>query len=167
MPERVLVFCRRRVGLSAAELERALRDADLFTRAESLELPEGEEAAVETMWRSFRIEQNDDGFSLHWHSTQRPILVRQGPPLDGELDETLEALPSGPADALARVRDHLTQTVEIIEFEMGLEGSLHLAATLSEVLAFFWAMRGDGLVWFYRREFAAPENRATALLLTE
>lgn len=50
---------------------------------------------------------------------------------------------------------------------MGLDGSQHLAATLAEVIAFYLAERGDGIIWFYHREFAAPDDRGTALWQTE
>ena len=43
-------------------------------------------------------------------------------------------------------------------------GSMHLAATIAEVLAFFVAERGDGVVLFYGREFAAPDDRGKTLL---
>ena len=43
---------------------------------------------------------------------------------------------------------------------------LHLAATISEVLAFYLAERGDGIVWFYHRDFASPDDRATTLWQT-
>ena len=46
---------------------------------------------------------------------------------------------------------------------MGIDGSLHLAATISEVVAFYLAERGDGIVWFYHREFASPESRGNAV----
>lgn len=42
-----------------------------------------------------------------------------------------------------------------------------LAATIAEVLAFYVAREGDGLVWFYHREFAAPESPGTTLWMTE
>ena len=66
-----------------------------------------------------------------------------------------------------RVREHLKATREIVEFQMGIPGSLELAATIAEVLAFHVAEEGDGIVWFYHREFAAPDRRAATLWKTE
>lgn len=60
--------------------------------------------------------------------------------------------------------DALDATTEVIEFEPGIPGSMHLAATICEVLAFFVAERGDGVVLFYGRDFAAPDNRGKTLL---
>jgi hypothetical protein len=172
MPARVLVYCRNSVAdVSAEMLVRELRDADLMTLAEALDLPEGEEAAVEQMWKHFRVEPatgSIDGLEIHWHEQQRPIQVRCGPPLDGEIEETLEELPSaseGPG--VARVREHLAGAREIVELEMGIDGSLHLAATISEVAAFYLAQLGDGIVCFYHREFASPEDRGATLWRTE
>jgi hypothetical protein len=169
MPERVLVFCKTPVaGITPAMLVAELRDADLMTLAECLDLPEGESAAVKTMWKHFRLEHADakdlDGVELHWHEKHRPIQVRRGPPLGGELAELLEGLEGVKSKGAARVRKHLKETLEVAEFEMGIPGSLDLAATISEVLAFFVAERGDGIVLFYNREFASPENRGATLL---
>jgi len=172
MPARVLVYCRESVAdVSAEMLVYELRRADLDTLAEALDLPEGEDAAVEEMWTRFRVEPATgpiNGLEIHWHERQRPIQVSCGPPLDGEIEETLEDLPSSSDDpGAARVREHLAGTREIVEFEMGIDGSHHLAATISEVLAFFLAERGDGIVWFYHREFASPEDRGATLWRTE
>lgn len=171
MPERILVFCRKSVStLRPAELERELREHDLETLAEVLELPEGEDAAVAKMWSLFRMElasaDDIDGVEIHWSDTQRPIQISRGPPLDGELVETLGAIGDGDSAEHACTREHVSNTVEIIAFEMSIHGSHHLAATISEALAFFVAERGDGLVWFYRREFASPDDRGTPLLMT-
>ncbi len=167
MAARVLVFAKKSVaGLASAQLVAELRDADLMTLAEVLKLPEGETAAVRAMWKIFRIEedrQDDlDGVELHWHPEHRPIQIRRGPPLEGELDEVREQI--GKKRGARRVFDALDATTEVIEFEMGIPGSMHLAATIAEVLAFFVAERGDGVVLFYGREFAAPDDRGKTLL---
>ena len=169
MPARVLVFCRKSVaGLTSAMLVTELRDADLMTLAECLNLPEGESAAVRAMWKHFRAEEDDttdiDGLELHWHASHRPIQVRRGPPLGGELQELGAELASLKSKGAKRVREYLAATVEVVEFEMGIPGSLDLAATIAEVLAFFVAERGDGVVLFYNREFAAPDDRGRTIL---
>lgn len=169
MPERVLVFCKKSVaGLAASELVRELRDADLMTLAEVLELPEGEAAAVKTMWKCFRVEPADakdlDGLELHWHAEQRPIQVRRGPPYEDEREDLVEGMKELVPKSRARVREHLAKSVEVVAFELGIHGAHHLAATITETLAFFVAERGDGLVLFYHREFAAPDARGATLL---
>jgi hypothetical protein len=169
MPARVLVFCSKSIaGLTPAMLVEELRNADLMTLAECLDLPGGEAAAVSEMWKCFRLDHDDassiDGVELHWHPKHRPIQVRWGPPLGGELDELRDDLEKVTSKGAARVRQHLEATVEVVEFEMGVPGSLDLAATISEVLAFFVAERGEGLVLFYNRDFAAPDDRGATLL---
>lgn len=169
MPERVLVFCKKSVaGVTPAELVDELRAADLMTLAEVLDLPGGEEAAVRAMWACFRLEHADprelDGVELHWHPQQRPIQVRRGPPLHDELAELLDGMTERAAQGSERVRAHLEQVTEIVEFELGIPGAHHLAATITEVLAFFVAERGAGIVLFYGREFAAPDDRGATLL---
>lgn len=170
MPARVLVYCKRSVAdVTAAMLVNELRDADLMTLAESLDLPEGEEAAVEKMWTHLRFEPAEgtlNGLAIHWHEHQRPIQVDCGPPLRGEIEETLEELPhSDLPDAIA-VRAHLATATQIVALDMGIDGSRHLAATISEVVAFYLAERGEGVVWFYYREFASPRDRAATLWQT-
>lgn len=169
MPERVLVFCKKSVaGLTPKMLVDELRDADLMTLAEVLELPDGEAAAVKAMWKYFRIEHHDandiNHVELHWNAQHRPIQVRRGPPLGGELAELLEGIETAKSKGAKRVREHLEATTEVVEFEMGIPGSHDLAATISEVLAFFVAERGDGIVLFYNREFASPDDRGATLL---
>lgn len=166
MPARVLVYCKKPIGkISAAQLEQELRNADLMTLAEVHDLPEGEEAAVEEMWRCFRLDLSAASAEIHWHKKQRPIQIGWGPPLAGEMEETLGELPT--TEAAQRVRARLEQTTHVVSFEMGIDGSHHLAATISEVLAFFFAERSDGIVWFYFREFASPDDRGATLLHTE
>jgi hypothetical protein len=86
--------------------------------------------------------------------------------VDGEIDETLENLPPSKAPGAARVRAHLAATREIVELQMGHDGSLHLAATISETLAYHLAARGEGIVWFYHRDFASPDDRGATLWRT-
>lgn len=169
MSARVLVFCKEPVArVTAAMLHAELRDADLMTLAEVHELPEGEVAAVGEMWKRFHLDGSGGSFEITWHATQRPIQLEVGPPLDGELEETLGALPPATSSPAARrVRDHVAASQTVVSFELGVEGSFHLAGTLTEVLAFFLAELADGLVWFYFREWASPDARGEVLLWTE
>ncbi len=167
MPARVLVFCTKPItGVTAKSLTKELRVADLMTLAECLELPGGEEAAVDAMWEVLKITGSRSAFEIHWHASQRPVQLSLGPPLAGELVETLENFPASRAAGPKRVRAHVAATVAIASFEMGITGSNDLAATICEVLAFHLAERADGLVWFYHREFAAPDDRGATLWKT-
>lgn len=151
-------------------LRREIDDADLMTLAESLNLPEGEEAAVEAMEPHLRIELKAGGnlfAEVHWKASGRPIQIERRSDIAGEIAETLEDLPKSTSSGARRVREHLKQCREIISFEMGVEDSTQLAATLTEVLAFYFAEQGDGLVWFYHRDWAAPDNRGRTLWNTK
>jgi hypothetical protein len=167
VPARVLVYCRQPiVGVTANEVTAELRDADLMTLAEVHDLPGGEAAAVRAMWKVFRIDDGEptlDGASIFWHPEQRPIQVAIGPPLDGEIAETLADLDDDEGPGPARVRAHLAATVAVMSLEMGIPGSNDLAATISEVIAFYVAERFDGIVWFFYDEFAAPDDRGATL----
>ena len=171
MPARVLIYCKKSVAdVTADMLADELHEVDLVTLAEALDLPEGEEAAVEKMWSHLRIEpvgSTIHGLEIHWHEHQRPIQLECGPPLPGEMAETLEELPDSDLPEAIGVREHLAATTQIVALEMGIDGSHHLAATISEVVAFYLAERGDGIVWFYHREFASPEDRGATLWQTE
>lgn len=172
MPARVLVYCKSSVlHVTREMLDRELRDADLTTLVETLELPEGEEEAVEEMWKHYELEASSTaeggGAEIRWHARQRPIQISWRAPLDGEIEETLEDLPDSDSPGAERVRRHLAATREVVSFEMGIDGSNHLAATISEVLSFFFAEQGDGLVWFYHRDFASPDDRGETLWATE
>ncbi|MFO0617200.1 MAG: hypothetical protein U0414_31675 [Polyangiaceae bacterium] len=168
MPARVTVYCRRSVAhLRRADLEAEIEAADLMTLAEALDLPEGEEAAVEAMRPHLRWggdEGSVDAVELHWKPEGRPIQIERvddAGAVRADVDEVLEALDED--EEAAGVCEHLRGVREIVYFEMGIDDSMHLGATLTEVLAFFVADAGDGLVDFYRRDWASPNDRAENL----
>jgi hypothetical protein len=167
VPARILVYCKQPIiGVTAEEVISELRDADLMTLAEVHDLPGGEAAAVRAMWKVFRIDNGTptiNGASIVWHPEHRPIQVAFGAPLEGELAETLDNLNDDKGPGTARVRAHLAATVSVMSLEMGISGSNHLAATISEVIAFYVAARFDGIVWFFHDEFAAPHDRGGTL----
>lgn len=170
MPARVTVYCRRSVAhVRLPDLRAEVDAADLMTLAEALDLPEGEEAAVEAMRPHLRW-VSDEGelhvVELHWKPAGRPIQIHRVDDPDAvraDVDEVLEAL-ANDADAAA-VCTHLQGVREIVYFEMGIDDSMHLGATLTEVLAFFVAEAGDGIVDFYRREWASPDDRGENLFV--
>jgi hypothetical protein len=178
MPARVNVYCAKSVAHVTLEMMREeLAVADLMTLAEVLELPEGEEAAVRKMEPHLRIEGGRDRHGnmspeleyaeVYWKpQPSRPIQIERVEDVREEIAETLENLPESDSAGARRVREHLARVVEVVYFEMGIDDSMHLAATLSEVLAFMIAEQGDGLVWFYRRDWASPEDRGENLWTT-
>jgi hypothetical protein len=173
MPARVTVYCKRSVAsLTGAALRGELDEADLMTLAESLELPEGEEAAVEAMLPHLRVVAEGAPFTygeVHWKPAGRPIqierVVDDAPAHLAELLE--EGLPEARTAGAKRVAKHLRECQEIVYLELGIDDSMHLGATLAEVLAFYIAEQGDGLVWFYHREWASPGDRGKTLWTTE
>jgi hypothetical protein len=172
MPARINVYCRRPTArLTADALRRELDDADLMTLAEHLELPEGEEAAVRAIRPHLRVEAAPGPelryAEIRWKPAGRPIQISRATEVAAELAETLENLPAGDTPGARRVRAHLANCQEIIHFEMGIDDSLHLGSVLGEVLAFRFAEEGDGLIWFYYRDWASPEDRGLRLWTTE
>jgi hypothetical protein len=165
MPAHVIVYCKHPVGAVTEEMLRdVLEVADLEILAEALDLPEGEEAAVEEMWKHLAIAGSESEFEITWHARQRPIQITIEPPDPEEIRELLEELlPKEGGLGLRRVRAHLAETREVVAFELGIDGSHHLAATITEELAFFFCARADGVVWFYGDEFAAHTDRGVSL----
>lgn len=170
MPARITVYCRNAdVRLDPGEMLRELHDADLMTLAEVLDLPEGEEAAVEAMLPHLRVDRAGDTVEVHWRPAGRPIQldVVHGDEAAAYRRALLaEELPPADGDGARRVLAHLRQVRSIVFLEMGLADSHHLAATIGEVLAFHLAEAGDGLVWFYHRDWAAPDARGTTIWTT-
>ena len=176
MPARVTVYCKKPVAhLTAERLLEELKLADLYTLAECLNLPEGEEAAVRAMKPFLRVEgetrdaANEFSYvEVHWKKEGRPIQIDRvvGKGARAHIDEAIEELAAYDSPGGERVRAHLTASTEIVYLELGIPDSLHLGATLSEVLAFYIAEEGDGLVWFYHRDFASPDNRGANILTT-
>jgi hypothetical protein len=159
------VYCRRDdVHLDPEELLGAVGEADLMTLAEALDLPEGEEAAVETARPYLSAEWAGEAVNFYWRPG-RPLRLEVLHGIDAEEDalELLEDLPSSGEAGLRRVRAHLGETRSVVYIQMGIDDSQRLAATIGEVLAFHIAEQGDGLVRFYDREWAAPADRGAAI----
>ena len=167
MPARVNVYCRRSVlGVTASALREEIASADLMTLAESLDLPEGEEAAVEAMWPHLRIDEN---LEIHWKPSGRAIQIDfvSGAEAGRHIARLIDdSLPPAESAGARRVLEHLAECTEIAYLELGIDDSFHLGATLAEVVAFYLARQGDGLVHFYHREWASPEDRAETLWTT-
>jgi hypothetical protein len=173
MAEWISVYCRRQVRLDAEAMRRELDVADLWTLAEALDLDDDElDTAIESMIGNLRVESADDGgaqIQVHWKPEGRPIqisTVTGGQALE-QIAETLEEfLPPGTDPDLVRIRWHLNQCQQVVNFEMGIDDAQHLGATIGEVLAFFVAETGDGMVWFFDRDWVSPDDRAATIWTT-
>jgi hypothetical protein len=162
VPAWIDVYCREPgVELDPDELFHAVDEADLMTLAEVLELPEGEEAAVEAARPYLRAESAGEAVNVYW-KPGRPLRL-EAVHGDDARDDVAELLADLPPSCVRRVREHLAETRTIVYIQIGLADSNHLAATIGEVLAFHLAEIGDGLVRFYDREWAAPDNRGVAI----
>ncbi|MEW2386305.1 hypothetical protein AB0873_30090 [Micromonospora sp. NPDC047707] len=180
MAEWISVYCRRQVSLEAEAMRRELDVADLWTLAEALELAEDElDAAVESMFRHLRVEPAGDGrawIEVHWKPEGRPIQIGSVTDKRQIADMLEESLPAatGPGAASAtgepgpptRVRTHLRQCQQIVNFELSIDDAQHLGATIGEVLAFFIAGAGEGLVWFFGQGWAFLDDRAATIWTT-
>lgn len=143
---------------------RAVGEADLMTLAEPLGLPGGEEAAVRAAEPYLAAEWAGDAVNFYWRAG-RPLRLEilHGSDAEEDADGLLADLPaSGPA-GLQRVRVHLGETRSVVYIRMAAADRAEVAATVGEVLAFHIAERGDGLVRFYDREWAAPADRGVAI----
>jgi len=170
MPARIYVYCRRAdVCLDPEAMLEAIKIADLMTLAEDLNLPEGEEAAVRAIWPHLRVVRAGGMVEVYWKPDGRPIQVEvvHGDQAATYIDALLvEELPPSDEPGAHRVRAHLRETQAIVFMQMGVADSHHLGATIGEVLAFFFAETAGGLVWFYHRDWASPDDRATNIWTT-
>jgi hypothetical protein len=170
MPARINVYCRSGdVRLDPAAMLRELEAADLMTLAEALDLPEGEEAAVAAIRPHLRVQRAGETVEVHWKPEGRPIQIDvvHGDEAAGYCSALLEdELPPGDGDGARRVRTHLSRTRSIAFIQMAVADSTHLGATIGEVLAYFIAEVGDGLVWFYYSDWASPSERHASIWTT-
>jgi len=170
MPARINVYCRcADMRPDPQALLDEIKAADLMTLAEDLNLPEGEEAAVEAIWPHLRVVRVGSGVEVHWKANGRPIQIEvvHGDKVAAYIDELIQVeLPPSDEPGAHRVRMHLSETRSIVYMEMGISDSNHLGATIGEVVAFFLAEVGEGLVWFYHRDWASPDDRATTIWTT-
>ena len=166
MAEWVVAYCRKSVGnLTPDEMLKELRMADLLTLGENLDLTTSTIKEAEKQLR-FEKEKRDPDFSyvdLQFKTDGRPIQIRRNTKPKTELDETLENLPEAKEAGLERVRKHLSETVEIVSFELGGTDSQGVGAILAEVTAFFIAQHGDGIVEFYGMEWCDPKDRGDCI----
>jgi hypothetical protein len=119
-----------------------------------------------------RIEGNGDQeftyAEVHWKKEGRPIQIERvtGDRVATDVEETIENSLTSEDPGARRVVEHLRGVTEIVYLEMGINDSLHLGATLAEALAFFIAAQGNGLVWFYHRDWASPNDRGASIFTT-
>jgi hypothetical protein len=163
MPARVNVYCKTSVAsVRAVDLRRELETADLMILAEVLELPEGEEAAVAKLRAHLRVVAGDGTFEradVHWSPGRRSIQITREEDPEAELATLLDDLPDDHSPGAERVRAHIADTVEVVHIELGFDAAEGLGGIVTEVLAYYLAERGDGLVCFYHSDWAAPTDR--------
>ena len=165
MPARVNVFCKRAVEINAEWLRQVLAGADLMTMAEFLDPPpEDEEALVDEMWELFRIDRAAPPLELYWSKEHRPIQlsIYDDELRSGVISETIDEVDDDSPGA-ERVRQHVAETKQIVGFELGFAGADGLGGILVEELAYAIAEKGDGLIWFWHRAFASPEDRCATI----
>lgn len=166
MAEWVVVYCNKSVAdLRDADLLRELRSADLLMLAEAAGL---EDEVAERAAEQLRFERTvtNSGFlstELHYGAQLRPIQIRRdSAPLEAT-QEVIDTLPDIIHPGLASIRRHLHSTVECVSFELSAEAAQGMADILVEVLAFFVAQRGAGIVNFYGNAWFSPENRRRSI----
>jgi hypothetical protein len=81
---------------------------------------------------------------------------------EGTIAETIDEIDDDSSGA-KRVRQHVVATRQIVGFELSFDGADHLGGILVEELAYAIAERGAGLVRFWHRAFASPDDRTAAI----
>lgn len=171
MAEWITVFCRRPVDLEPAGMRDVLDDADLETLAEvQLDTPgEGLEPMIADVLRNLRAEPaRDAGASIdvHYRAEGRPIQIStaSGREAEAQITETMEEFPlEAQEPGVLLLREHLNMCVQVVNIEMDADAAGHLGAVLGGELAYAIAEDGDGLVWFFDRDWVSPADRATTL----
>ncbi|GAA2461373.1 hypothetical protein ACFOS0_20140 [Nocardia seriolae] len=69
-----------------------------------------------------------------------------------------DAASAGPGPGL--IRGHLAAVRHVINIEMSAADSTSMGAVLGEIVALELAAAGDGLVWFFGKDWVSPEDRA-------
>ncbi|MET7771845.1 hypothetical protein [Nocardia sp. NPDC005366] len=167
MAEWISVYCESRIELDVKELRDELATADLRTLAKAV-FDSDEEAAraLEAATRNLRIERYGAEIEVRWKSAGRPLQIRavSGAAAEGDIAEVLaERLPAASGPGPDRVRAQLARSQQVVYLEMAANDAKGLGAVFGEVLAFRLAAAGDGLVWLFDREWAAPDDRAVPI----
>lgn len=165
--EWISVYCESRIELDVKELRDELATADLRTLAKAV-FDSDEEAAraLEAATRNLRIERYGAEIEVRWKSAGRPLQIRavSGAAAEGDIAEVLaERLPAASGPGPDRVRAQLARSQQVVYLEMAANDAKGLGAVFGEVLAFRLAAAGDGLVWLFDREWAAPDDRAVPI----
>lgn len=163
MPSRVTIYCKRTVDpVDDATISSAIDDADLYSMAEDLDLPEGEEAAVDAMLEHLVVRLPE----VMWMPAMRPLQidVHVGDFAQTIVAEQLEELAAEDDDTgVTRIRDHLAATVVIVSIEGHLDAPQRLDGVLADVIAYHYAEVGDGLIDFYGTSWESPAQPRVTL----
>ncbi len=165
--EWISVYCGSRIELDVKDMREELATADLKTLAEAVFDTDEEAArALESAAGQLRIERHGAEIEVHWKSAGRPLQIRavSGTAAEGDIAEVLaQRLPAGSGPGPDRVRAQLARSRQVVYLEMGVNEAKGLGAVFGEVLAFRLAAAGDGLVWLFDRQWAAPDDRAVPI----
>lgn len=151
MAEWISVFCRRPVVLEPARISDVLEDADLDDPAEARAEPAADAGAL---------------LDVHYGASGRPLQISaaSGREAEAQITETMAEFPIESQEAgVLLVREHLNMCVQVVNIEMEAGAAGDLCRTLGGELAYAIAADGDGLVWFFDRDWVSPSDRATTL----
>lgn len=161
------MYCGSQVELDVEQLRDELAMADLLTLAEAVyDTDEAAADAVAMATKYLRIERYGAEIEVHWKSVGRPLQIRavSGSAAEKDIAEVLtDRLPAATGPGPDRVRAQLARTRQVVYLEMGGTDAKGIGAVLGEIIAFRLAEAGDGLVWLFDREWAAPDNRGAAI----
>lgn len=151
MGEWISVFCRRPVDLEPARISDVLDDAGLDTPAEPRAEPAADAGAL---------------IDVHFAASGRPLQIStaSGREAEAQITETMAEFPIESQEAgVLLVREHLNMCVQVINIEMEPDAVGAVGAELGGELAYAIAEDGEGLVWFFDRDWVSPSDRATTL----
>ncbi|WP_157514145.1 hypothetical protein [Nocardia concava] len=161
MAEWISVYCQESIRLDGDEIRRWIETADLWTWAETLyDEDELAEAAAESVLTNLRV-QAETTIDVYWTESGRPLQISVSPAAAEDISEVVnEALSTADGPGPALIRDHLAAVRHVINIEMSAADSMSMGAVLGEIVALEIAAVGNGLVWFFGKDWVSPEDRA-------
>jgi hypothetical protein len=166
------VYCTRSVRkVTAAQLRKAIDDADIHTIAEGFGIDDDD--VVDRALAHFRIErvtrQVGVKFRLRYrHVRYRPVHIHlwvKAARVKTEREEALEQFEGIRGRGVGAVRRHLSRVVEVVAVELGWDQLEDMGVVLGGQVAEFYAFVGAGLIRDQNDDWWTVKNRMPALLV--
>ncbi|MGV9408802.1 hypothetical protein ACWDOP_02715 [Nocardia sp. NPDC003693] len=161
MAEWISVYCRETIRLEPERIRGWIEVADLATWAETVyDDDELAAAAADSVAANLRVHPGSP-LEVHWTESGHPLLISVNTIPAEEVSEILdEVIAEATGPGPERIRDHLAAVRLAINIEMSAADSRSMGAVLGEIVALELAAAGDGLVWFFDKDWVSPEDPA-------